>query len=112
MGWQSDLPWETTENYIRSGHRSTSMFQKGSHRTITINSKRGIKAVVACPKGKYSSGRCQTGMVVQSYLFPKSKGWTMQTAKAWFKSKEKNSLIDVMEWEDFLSFYLKYRKTD
>jgi hypothetical protein len=104
MGWQSDLPWETTENYIRSGHRSTSMFQKGSHRTININSKRGIKAVVACPKGKYSGGRCQTGMIVQSYLFSK--------AKAWFKSKEKNSLIDVMEWEDFLSFYLKYRKTD
>ena len=106
------IPWETTENYIRSGHRSTSMFQKGSHRTININSKRGIKAVVGCPKGKWTGSRCRTGMVVQSYLFSRGKGWTLQKAKAWYKNKEKDSLINVMEWEDFLSFYLKYDSTN
>ena len=39
------LPWEETDEYIRSGHRSSDDFQEGSFRTITIDAEKGIKAV-------------------------------------------------------------------
>jgi len=41
-------PWETTEEYIRSGHRSPDVFDAESLRTISITE--GIKAVVGCPQ--------------------------------------------------------------
>lgn len=71
------MPWEVTEEYIRSGHRSTSEFQEGSLRTITLSEEEGIKAVIGKPKG-------QDTTEVQSYLFDKTK-WTLEKAKAWFK---------------------------
>jgi hypothetical protein len=79
------LPWETTEDYIRSGHRSPDDFQPDSMRTITISQKEGIKAVIGKPKGKNSTE-------VQSYLFPKNKGWTLEKAKAWFEKHKSESL--------------------
>jgi len=78
------MPWETTEQYIRSGHGAPGRFAKDSMRTITISESKGIKAIVGCPKGGYRGGRCQVGMETQSYLFEKKK-WTMARAKAWFK---------------------------
>jgi hypothetical protein len=72
------MPWETTEQYIRSGHRDPEEFQKDTLKTITLNEKEGIKAVVGKPKGKHT-------MEVQSYLFEKDKGWTVEKAKAWFE---------------------------
>ena len=72
------MPWENTEQYIRSGHRDAEEFQKDTLKTITLNEKEGIKAVVGKPKGKHT-------MEVQSYLFEKDKGWTVEKAKAWFE---------------------------
>lgn len=80
------MPWETTEQYIRSGHGKAGALDSKSMRTITISEGKGIKAIVGCKKGGYVGGRCRTGMVTQSYLFEKKKGWTMARAKAWFKS--------------------------
>jgi len=72
------MPWENTEQYIRSGHRDPEEFQKDTLKTITLNEEQGIKAVVGKPKGKHT-------MEVQSYLFEKDKGWTVEKAKAWFE---------------------------
>jgi len=72
------MPWENTEQYIRSAHRDVEEFQKETLRTITLNEKEGIKALVGKPKGKHT-------MEVQSYLFEKSKGWTVEKAKEWFE---------------------------
>lgn len=83
------LPWEETEDHIRSGHGDKSSFDPNSFRTITISEEKGIKAVVGCPKGKFIGGRCKVGMQTQSYLFSKSKGWTKEKAKEWFKSHNK-----------------------
>jgi len=77
------LPWEDTEQYIRSGHRDAEEFQKDTLRTITLNEKEGIKAVIGKPKGKHA-------MEVLSYLFEKGKGWTVEKAKEWFE-KHHNS---------------------
>jgi hypothetical protein len=72
------VPWEETDEYIRSGHRSSDDFQEGSLRTITISEEEGIKAVVGKPVGKDTTE-------VQSYLFAKDKDWTVEKAKAWFE---------------------------
>jgi len=72
------MPWENTEQHIRSGHRDPEKFQKGTLKTITLSEKEGIKAVIGKPKGKDT-------MEVVSYLFEKDKGWTLEKAKEWFK---------------------------
>jgi len=83
------LPWEETNDYIRSGHENPDKYDKDSMRTIDIDAAEGIKAVIGCPKGKFKGGKCTVGTEVQSYLFSKEKGWTMTKAKEWFeKSKE------------------------
>ena len=76
------MPWENTEHHIRSGHRDPEEFQEGSLKTITLNEKEGIKAVIGKPKGK-------DAMDVVSYLFEKSKGWTLEKAKEWFEKHHK-----------------------
>jgi hypothetical protein len=72
------LPWEETEEHIRSGHRDPEEFQKDTLKTISLSDEEGIKAVIGKPKGKHT-------MEVQSYLFLKAKGWTIEKAKVWFE---------------------------
>src|SRR4030043_978826 len=72
------MPWENTENHIRSGHRDSEEFQKDTLKTVVLNEKEGIKAVMGKPKGKDT-------MEVVSYLFEKGKGWTLEKAKEWFE---------------------------
>lgn len=73
-------PWEETEENIRSGHK-----QGGETcRTIVISETEGIKAVY-CKYGEKWD--------IQSYLFSKEKGWTMEKAKGWFE-KHKNKTAD------------------
>lgn len=78
-------PWEESDNNIRSGHVDPGKFDPQSLRTINIE-KKGVKAIVGCPKGNFEDGKCSVGMKVQSYLFSKEDGWTMETAKSWFES--------------------------
>jgi hypothetical protein len=72
------VPWEETDQYIRSGHRNPDDFESDSLRTITISEEEGIKAVVGKLKGEDKT-------TVQSYLFAKDKGWDLEKAKAWFE---------------------------
>jgi len=89
--WQADV-WEETEDSIRSGHGDIGKFDKESFRTIDITD--GVKAVVACPKGKFENGKCTVSMESQSFIFDKEK-FTMEQAKAWFEkhhSKDSDEL--------------------
>ncbi|HVO85679.1 MAG TPA: hypothetical protein VMT06_00990, partial [Candidatus Eisenbacteria bacterium] len=70
------LPWEETDKQIRSGHRSPDEFQPDSMRTIILSKDEGIEAVIGKPLGKLQTE-------VQSYLFDKRKGWTLEKAKDW-----------------------------
>jgi hypothetical protein len=83
------MPWEETEDYIRSGHESQDKYDKDSMRTIDIDASKGIKAVIGCPKGHFNNGKCGVGTQVLSYLFAKKKGWTMTKAKEWFEKSKK-----------------------
>jgi hypothetical protein len=78
-----NLPWEISDEYIRSGHRSPEEFQPDTLRTITLSEEEGIKAVIGKPKGKDT-------MEVQSYLFNRAKGWNVEKAKAWFSQHHKD----------------------
>jgi len=81
-----EMKWEETDDYIRSGHGNPENFDNGSFRTIVIDKSKGIKAIVACPKGHFSGGQCNVGVKVQSFLFPKDK-FTKAQAQAWFKTR-------------------------
>ncbi len=83
-----DLPWIETEGYIRSGHGNTDDYDKDSMRTIDIDAEKGIKAVIACPKGNFRGGRCAVGTEVVSFLFAKDSGWDLSKAKDWFDKSE------------------------
>ena len=71
---------EETNDYFRipvdtgdhEGHRI---------RTIDISASEGIKALY-----------CGTDKVVMTYLFDKSKNWTLEKARAWVKEHEKKSI--------------------
>ena len=80
------MPWEETEVYIHSGHRNPEEFQPSSLRTIVLSEDEGVKAVVGKPKGKDTTE-------VQSYLFAKKKGWTIDKAKAWFEKHHKTEAV-------------------
>jgi len=86
-------PWEETEQYIRSGHRSPSDFDPDSLRTIDLSASEGIKAIVGCPQGKFEGGKCSVGMEIQSYLFDIKK-WDMAKAKAWFNAHKSDSVME------------------
>jgi hypothetical protein len=75
------MPWEETKEYIRHESRDPEQFQKETLRTISLSERDGIKAVIGKPKGKHV-------MEVQSYLFEKSKGWTVEKAKEWLQKHQ------------------------
>jgi hypothetical protein len=77
------IPWEITDQYIRSGHRDPSEFQQDSLRTITLSEDEGIKAVI----GKLKNSETTE---IQSYLFDKEK-WTLKKAKAWFRKHHREA---------------------
>jgi hypothetical protein len=85
------MPWEETDEFIRSGHRSTTDFDKDSFRTIDIDPDKGVKAVIGCPRGHFKAGKCDGGTEVQSFLFAKNKGWNLNEAKKWFKDHEETT---------------------
>jgi hypothetical protein len=68
----SILPWEETEDYIRSGHRDSNDFQEGSFRTITIDADKGIKAVIGKPESKDTT-RFRVIFLTRAKTGPKDK---------------------------------------
>jgi hypothetical protein len=78
------LPWDQTENYIRSGHRKPEDFDPETLKTITLSEEEGIKAITAKPWNSQSTE-------VISYLFSKEKDWTTEKAQQWFKQHEKKA---------------------
>ena len=85
------MPWEETDDYIRSEHENPDKYDKDSMRIINITGSKGIKAIIGCPKGYFKDGKCEIGTEVQSYLFAKSKSWNMIEAKGWFEKNSKKT---------------------
>jgi hypothetical protein len=77
---------EETEKFIHIPVSDSADFVQGSFRTITIDATKGISAVV----GKLKSDP-EGSMHVQSFLFDKSKDWTMLKAQAWVEGQKKTA---------------------
>jgi len=69
---------EETENFVHVPVRDAGLFVDNSFRTIEIDADKGIKAVI----GKLKSDP-KGSTKVQKFIFDKSKGWTLEKAKAW-----------------------------
>ena len=78
------LPWDQTQDYIRSGHRNPEDFDPETLKTITLSEEEGIQAIIAKPWNKQSTE-------IVSYLFSKEKGWTTEKAQHWFREHEKKA---------------------
>jgi len=85
------MPWEETDDFIRSGHGDKNKYS--TCRTTTFDDKlpKGIKAV-------YCKRKDNSKWEIQSYLFPKSQGWNMGNAKSWFKSHNKSINKNVIAY--------------
>ena len=84
---------EETEDYIRIPAKG----EEGKHdghriRTITISDEEGIKALYC--------GECKKAI---TFLFDKSKGWTMAKAKKWMEEHDKDLKIGYIEKEEIES---------
>lgn len=64
------MPIDRTKNWIRERVEDPKKFAKGSFRTISSGKH---KIILACPKGKYSAGKCKESLVLQSILHPLSE---------------------------------------
>ena len=78
------MPWDETQQYIRSGHKTSDDFDPQTLKLITLNQDEGIHAITEKVWGQ------QTTEVV-SYLFSKEKNWTQQKAQDWFTNHEKKA---------------------
>jgi hypothetical protein len=81
---KSRLPWDQTQDYIRSGHRNPEDFDPETLKTIALSEEEGIQAIT----GKQWN---QQSTEVISYLFKKDKNWTLEKAQEWFNSHEKKA---------------------
>ncbi|MCJ7767092.1 DUF2213 domain-containing protein [Candidatus Bathyarchaeota archaeon] len=88
-------PWETTEEYIRSGHRAPP--EGGQCRTMELSAEQGIKAVI-CKYGEKWE--------VQSYLFDKAK-WDKAKAQEWFNDHKSDSKPEDKLKEEFVKSRMK-----
>jgi hypothetical protein len=82
---------EETDHFIHIPVSDSADFVQGSFRTITIDATKGIMAVV----GKRKTDP-EGSMHIQSFLFDKSKDWTMEKAQAWIQEHEKSA---DAEWD-------------
>ena len=82
---------EVTIDLIRIPIRGEGLFQKRSIRTIVIDAKKGITALI----GRLARGKFKGKTRIRTYLFDKAK-WTMDKAKAWI-AEHKRELSTVSE---------------
>jgi len=82
---------EETDEFIHIPVRSAADFVKDSFRTIDIDAKKGIKAVI----GKLKSDP-QGSTHVQKYIFDKGKGWTLSSAQEWVRKHGKSIIYQCV----------------
>ena len=78
------MPWDQTNTFIRSGHRTPEDFDPETLKMITLNEEEGIQAITGKPWSQQSTE-------VVTYLFSKEKNWTTEKAQEWFNSHEKKA---------------------
>jgi HK97 family phage prohead protease len=80
--------WDTTESSFRYRVNDPGKYQR--MRTIVLQKSPKVSAVVGVPKGG-------GGSEVQSLIFAKDDGWTLEKAKAWVSQHFKKDATDILE---------------
>ncbi len=62
-------------------------FDKGTIRTVDIDKKRGIMAIVGVRRGVCGRGGCDDAAKAIGFIFLKKEGWTKDRATAWTESQ-------------------------
>jgi len=70
--------WDESHNFIHRRVREPDTFQPYSFRTIWLSQDEGIRAVVGRLRG-------EDKLTIQSIIFSKKKGWTLEKAQGWIK---------------------------
>lgn len=84
---------EETAKFIHIPIRDKALFVQEMDRTITLSASEGIEAVI----GKLQSD--PSGPThIQTYLFAKDKGWTMEKAQAWVTQHRNDSISEDAVW--------------
>ncbi|MCW3998739.1 MAG: hypothetical protein NWE93_00685 [Candidatus Bathyarchaeota archaeon] len=73
------MTWEENQQTIKGKLKNPHQFQEETLKTVTLNQRDGIEALVGKPHGKQA-------LSIQSYIFSKEHGWTLEKAKAWFSN--------------------------
>lgn len=60
-------------------------FDRKSFRYHSIGRTGCTRIIVACPKGKYRSGKCSVGMKTQAYRFKKPCYKSKEQVRSWLK---------------------------
>lgn len=63
------MPVDVTEKYIRVRIRDPSKCTRAVMRKKVYSERKGIDAIVCCPKGKAKHGQCTVGMITQAVLY-------------------------------------------
>jgi len=71
---------DVTKNLYRARIRDPKTCDVNSFRVKTL-SKKGIKATICCPVGKFKGGKCTVGTVIQSVLYDRKKFTKKQAEK-------------------------------
>ena len=82
---------EETEDFIHIPVIDAGKFVKDSFRTIDIDKKKGIKAVI----GKLKTDP-QGSTKVQKFIFDKKKGWTLKKAQEWVRKHGKSIIYQCV----------------
>lgn len=86
---------EETEEFVHIRVKDPDLFVEGKYRTIDIDAKKGIKAVI----GKLKTDP-DGSTVIQKYIFEKSKDWTIEKAQAWVKENKDAFELDGASTQD------------
>ena len=78
---------EEGDQYWRVRIKDPDYFDPNSLRTIDINDAGTIRAIIGCPKGKFSGGKCSVGTEVQAYLFDVD-AFTKDEARKWVEEHQ------------------------
>ena len=71
---------DVTKNLYRARIRDPKSCDINSFRVKTL-SKKGIKATICCPAGKFKRGKCKVATVIQSVLYSKKQFTKKQAEK-------------------------------
>jgi len=72
---------DVTKNLYRIRILNPKVCDSRSFRVKTLSGRKGIKATICCPDGKFKRGKCKIGTMIQSVLYERKRFTKTQAEK-------------------------------